>query len=277
MDQKSTKRLSNKKVYGPLCEKTLHSALKKELMTNFGFENMAVISDILIERFLNIIKEFTAEKERLQPYQTMVIGIDKHEKFGYGTSIADVKLKPAIITIMTPEEMMQLADGKPIRELRPMVVARILKESYSQGSVLSLSTMSVLLGVGHTTIGSAIKKYYKEHPGEVLPYAGTIFDMGRTLTHKDVALDCMYQGMLTQEIARRINHYPERVDKYLDDHKRIIEAYEAGYSVEKICFLTGLSTSLVKEHIKYYEKVKDELKLNLDFGTVSNYDPKLIS
>jgi len=262
MDQKSTKRLSNKKVYGPLCEKTLHSALKKELMTNFGFENMAVISDVLIERFLNIIKEFTAEKERLQPYQTLVIGIDKHEKFGYGTSITDVKLKPAIITIMTPEEMMLLANVKSIIELRPQIIARIFKEAYSQGSVLSFSTICVLLGISPATITKALEKYYEEYPGEVLPHAGTIFDLGRTLTHKEVALDCLYQGMLTQEIARRINHYPERVDKYLDDHKRIIEAYEAGYSVEKICFLTGLSPSLVKEHIEYYEKVKNKLNSN---------------
>ena len=132
MDQGSSKRLRNKRVYGPLCEKTLHSALKKELMTNFGFENMVVVADVLIERFLNIIKEFTAEKERMQPYQTMAIGIDKHEKFGYGTSIANVKLKPAIITLMTPEEMMLLADGKSIRELRSEIVARIFKEAYSR-------------------------------------------------------------------------------------------------------------------------------------------------
>ena len=122
--------------------------------------------------------------------------------------------------------------------------------------------MGILLGVAQETIGKAVKKYYKDHPGEVLPHAGTIFDLGRTLTHKDAALDCLYQGMLTQEIARRINHYPERVDKYLDDHKRIIESYEAGYLAEKICFLTGLSPSLVKEHIKYYEKVKDKMNLN---------------
>ncbi|ODS35658.1 MAG: hypothetical protein A7316_03465 [Candidatus Altiarchaeales archaeon WOR_SM1_86-2] len=132
MDQENSKRLSNKRIYGPLCEKTLHSALKRELMTNFGFENMVVVADVLIERFLNIINEFTLEKERLQPYQTMVIGIDKHEKFGYGTSIANVKLKPAIITLITPEEIMLLADGKSIMDVRPLIVARILKEAYSQ-------------------------------------------------------------------------------------------------------------------------------------------------
>ena len=262
MDQGSSKRLSNKRIYGPLCEKTLHSALKKELMTNFGFENMVVVADVLIERFLNIIKEFTVDKERLQPYQTMVIGIDKHEKFGYGTSIANVKLKPAIITLMTPEEMMLLADGKSIIDLRPQIIVRIFKEAYSQGSVLSFSTICVLLGISPYTVSKALDKYYEDHPGEVVPHAGTIFDLGRTLTHKDVTLDLSYQGMLTQEIARQINHYPERVDKYLYDHKRIIEAYEEGYSVEKIRFLTGLSQSLVEEHIKYYENVKDKMDLN---------------
>ena len=142
MDTQARKRLSNKAVYGPLSQKTLHSALKRELLTNFGFDNMALIADLLIDRFLAIVDEFSTAPGQLQPYQTMVIGVDKREKFGYGTRIANVKLKPAIVSLITPQEIQELAQGTPLRELQPRMMARIFKEAYAQGSVLTLRTCS---------------------------------------------------------------------------------------------------------------------------------------
>lgn len=50
--------------------------------------------------------------------------------------------------------------------------------------------------------------------------------------------------------------------KYLYDNKRVIEVYETGHSFEKICFITASLLLLIKEHIKYYEKLKKEMNLN---------------
>ena len=119
MDAQTHKRLSNKAIYGPLSQKTLHRALRRELLTNFGFENMALIADLLIDRLLGIVDEFSVAPGRLQPYQTMVIGVDKREKFGYGTRIANVKLKPAIVSLITPDEILELAQGTSLRALQP--------------------------------------------------------------------------------------------------------------------------------------------------------------
>ena len=51
-----TDRLHKKAVYGPLTKQTLQAVLKRELLTNFGFENMGVVADVLIQRFLAIIE-----------------------------------------------------------------------------------------------------------------------------------------------------------------------------------------------------------------------------
>jgi len=258
MDTQARKRLSNKAIYGPLSQKTLHSALKRELLTNFGFENMALVADLLIDRFLAIVEEFSVAPGRLQPYQTMVIGVDKREKFGYGTRITNVKLKPAIVSLITPEEILALAEGTPLRELQPRMVARIIKEAYEQGSVLSLSIVGLLFGVSQTTISGWVKKYRESHPDKVLPYAGVVFDLGPTLTHKGPVLMLHYQGLLTQEIARRVNHNPQRVDKYLKDQHRIVAAHEAGHTFDEICLLTGLSPKLVQEHLEWYRRFADK-------------------
>ena len=253
MDAQTCKRLSNKNIYGPLTPKTLLSALKRELLANFGFENMALVADLLIDRFLAIVDEFSVTPGRLKPYQTMLIGVDKREKFGYGTRIANVKLKPAIVSLITPEEILDLADGTPLPKLRPRMVARIIKEAFSQGAVLSFSIVGLLFGVSKSTVGRWVKQYSESHPGEILPHAGVIFDLGRTQTHKGPILSLHYQGLLTQEIARRTNHDPQRVDKYLKDHHRIVAAHEAGHSFDKTCLLTGLSPSLVRQHLDWYE------------------------
>jgi hypothetical protein len=253
MDTQAQKRLSNKRVYGPLSERTLHSALKRELLTNFGFENMALVADLLIDRFLAIIDEFSVASGRLQPYQTMVIGVDKREKFGYGTRIADIKLKPAIVTLITPEELLELAEGTPLRALQPRIAARIIEEAYAQDAVLTLSTIGLLFGVSKTTVSKWMMKYREDHPDETLHHAGIVFDMGRTQTHKGPILMLYYQGLLTREIARRTNHDPHRVDKYIKDHQRVAAAHQANHSFSEICLLTGLSPNLVQEHLDWLQ------------------------
>lgn len=258
MDTQAQKRLRNKAIYGPLSQKTLHSALKRELLTNFGFENMTLIADLLIKRFLAIVDEFSVAPDRLGPYQTIVIGVDKREKFGYGTRISNLQLKPAIVSLITPEEILALAEGTPLPELRPSMVARIIREAFDQGAVLSLSTVSLLFAVSPTTIGEWVKKYYASHPGEVLPHAGVVFDVGRTRTHKGPILMLYYQGLLTQEIARRTKHDPQRVDKYLNDHQRIVTAHEAGHPFDEICLLTGLSPHLVRQHLDWYQRLTNK-------------------
>lgn len=253
MDKKAAKRQYQKAIYGPLGKKSLHSALKRELLTNFGFENMQLMADILIERFLALVNEFSQEKERLLPYQTLIIGVDKNECFGYGKGIEEVQLKVATISLITPEEIAKLAQGDSLEQLRPSMVARILREAYSQNTVLSFSTLAILFSVDGATISRWVNKYYQQNPGELLPHAGSIFDLGRTISHKERAIELLYQGLLTQEIARRMAHHPDRIDRYLNDHKRVVEAYKAGHRAEEISFLTKLQLSLVKEHIKLYK------------------------
>lgn len=252
------KRLSHKATYGPLAQKTIHNVLKKELLTNFGFSEMGLIADTLIKRLLEIVDEFSPEKIRLLPYQTLVLGVDIKEKMGYGKRMIQTKLKPAIITLFTHKELEGLADGASLEELRPNRVARILKEIYSQGATIPFSELGLLLGVSATTIHQAVKDYYKEHPDERLPHPGTIFDLGPTISHKVLAIELALKGFLTREIARRINHDPSNVDKYLDGFERVLGLMEEGKDLNRICFFTKLSPSLVRE----YQRIIKELKID---------------
>jgi len=66
-------------------------------------------------------------------------------------------------------------------------VARILCEAYEQGGVLNQADMSHLIGVSAGTIGKDIRESQLEQ-GVILPYRGTIHDIGPTSTHKIIII-----------------------------------------------------------------------------------------
>lgn len=233
--------------------------LKRELLTNFGFENMGVVADVLIQRFLAIIEKYAPLEKRSRPYQTLVLAVDKHEKFGYGKRMEECQLVPVVINLITPEELQELAEGAKLRELRPKIAARILREAHDQGGVLPFSTVGLLIGLhSATTVGHAVALFYEENPDVVLPHSGTIFDLGRTLTHKKTSVLLKHQGLLDLEIARRMNHHPRAVARYNNDDERVGQLSEEGKSPEMISFTTGLSLSIVKEYIAIRQEMKQQ-------------------
>jgi predicted XRE-type DNA-binding protein len=244
--------------YGPLSQKTLHNVLKRELFEQFGFENMGLIADALIKRFLEIIDEFSPEKIRLLPGQVLWLAVDAREKCGYGKPIFRSKLVPVILTLVSPDDLQRMAEERVTRkELYPEIIARILKEAMKQGGVLALSDVGVLLGLSHSRVSRIIKRYSKEHQDDVLPHRGTVHDIGPTITHKIQAIELKLKGLFTQEIARRICHDPSAVDVYVNDFERVYELYRKGESIVKICFYTKLSRTLVEEYIKIVKELKE--------------------
>lgn len=252
--------LSQKTIYGPLAQKSLKNLLKKELITNFGFEHMHVIADVLIDRFLTIINNCSVEKERVKPYQTIAFAIDKNQRLGYGKTMSQIKLIPVIINIITNQELKELASGKYLRDLRPKIVARILKEAYAQGGVLSLNDVAILCGVPNWATKKAVQDYYKDHPDEVLPHAGTIFDCGATMTHKRKIIKLYLSGLLTKEIAERSNHHPVNVDNYISNFEQVRSLYEEGKNIHQIVFFTKLSQNLAEEYIQIIKELKESKK-----------------
>ncbi len=82
MNRPAARRLSQKQVYGPACNKNLRGILRKELLTNFGFEHMFLMADVLIDRFLAIIEEADILHGPLEPFQTVIYGYDKLKRSG---------------------------------------------------------------------------------------------------------------------------------------------------------------------------------------------------
>ena len=259
MSSQAAKRLCQKKIYGAVANKNIRAILRKELLTNFGFEHMFLMADVLIERVLQIVKEADVIAGHLEPFQTVVYGYDKHRKFRFARRPYQLNLRAARVHIITSDEIAQLTHGASLPRLRSEMAVRILKEAYDQDVILSFADVGLVMCQSPARISQLVRDYRQAHPGEFIPHCGTLLDMGGTITHKREAILLYLQGHLTSEIARKIQHNPEDVDRYIYDYQRVVELAQEGRTVAQISFLTNLRQHLVREHIALW-KVFDSMR-----------------
>ena len=108
---------------------------------------------------------------------------------------------------------------------------------------------------------------YQENFGVILPTAGTILDMGRTLTHKTIVVEMSLEGLSTQQIARRIFHTPEAVDNYLRLFDRVLVIRYFRMPPHLMRQVTGHSLALINEHLALVEKHFPSEKELVDYLT----------
>lgn len=254
MKSQTAKRLYKKAKYGPAANKNIRAILRKELLTNFGFEHMFLMADVLIDRFLEIVQEADVIGGHLEPFQTVVYGYDKLKKFEFARRSGNLHLRPARVNIVTAEEIARLRDGAGLPQLRGEMAVRILKEAYAQNAILSFADVGLVMCQVPACVAHLVRWYREAHPGEFLPHCGSVLDMGPTRSHKREAVLLYLQGHLTSEIARQIQHAPEDVDRYIYDYQRVIELTQEGQSVNQISFLANMRPHVVKEHIALWKE-----------------------
>jgi hypothetical protein len=131
-------------------------------------------------------------------------------------------LVPVVLNLLTPQEQsLTLVSRGDLKALKVRQVERVTAEAWQQDGVLTMLDLEWLLGVNGATLRQMLTAY-QEHFGVILPTAGTVLDMGRTLTHKTIVVEMALDGMSTQQISRRIFHTPEAVDNYLRLFDRVL-------------------------------------------------------
>jgi len=258
MNGRTVRRPHQRDHYGPAADKNIRGILRQELLTNFGFEHMFLMADVLIDRFLKIIHEAEVIHGPLEPFQTVVYGYDKLKKFTFARRPYRLHLRSARVTMITVEEMALLRDGVSLPQLRSEIAVRILREAYAQNVILSFTDVGLIMCQSPARISQLVRKYRESHPGEFIPHCGSVLDMGGTLTHKRQAILLYLQGHLTSEIARKIEHAPEDVDRYIYDYQRVIELAQEGKPAAQIGFVTGLRPHVVRQHVGLWKELQTQ-------------------
>jgi DNA-binding CsgD family transcriptional regulator len=244
-----TKRLLYKSIFGVFQQKSLFNVVRRELVLNFGYDNKLAIADVLAQRMLELFEEYAPDREKVQPQQVIWLAVDASDPPGYGKTLADTRQRSVILDLWAKEEIEELANGARPKALLPQRVARLCQQAFQQGGLLTVTDLSLILGISGSTVRHAMQVWEEAHQ-QLLPTRSTIHDLGSTISHKRQIVALHLQGYFTSEIARMTNHDPHNVDRYLRDFERVYDMARDGAPLNKICFLTGLSPRLVKEYLR---------------------------
>ena len=244
-------------IKSPDCRKRFHSAkvrfLEGALNNFFKCELPKVLGPILrsklVEELIKLLGQLLPLKAHLKPGQMVWNAVSINTRADW----ANVRFVPVVLTMINEHDIEQLASGVRMSEIAKQGIARITKEAYEQGALLSMRDIGLLTWRYSGAISRYRKQYEKEH-NVTLPHPGSLQDMGSCVSHKSMIIkkvEIDKKDPLT--VAQETNHSPWAVDRYIKDFNRVRVCYQDGKDKQFISLATGLNKSVVCEYIQLIE------------------------
>lgn len=224
------------------------NAVKQLLREEYQFLGGQRVQDLFVADLVELQDQFLVDASRLDAGQVVWWAVDKDDKPKRAQTIEQTRMVPVILTLAATSDVEAILEGSSRAEVRRERIARMLREAYEQGGVLALSDVALLTGTESKSVSMHVRAYQEEH-GVVLPYRGTVHDMGRALTHKRIIVGLFLENVPTPEIARRTRHSLEACDRYIKAFKRVRKLYNDGVPPENISPDLEMSPSLVREYV----------------------------
>jgi hypothetical protein len=211
------------------------------------------LRQLLINKIIELFDTHTVANEHLKPGQMLWIAVDKNTR----ADSTKVRYRPIVLTMITADEITELADGKltPPQQL-PAATARILKEAYAQGALLSMRDLELIFKRVPSEM-STIRQKYENQTSEVLPTPATLQDMGSGITHKTLILKkILVEKKDMAKVRQETNHSQQAIDRYLKSYRRVEMLLDDKKNILYISKVTGLSPYLILQYERIYTDTK---------------------
>jgi hypothetical protein len=245
-------------------QELFHGAESKEDIVNFLGNEAGVPPAIREAMFLDLARlraHFCPLAASLRSGQMPLVSM--HVKAGRRLELPTrlQPLAPVLVTLITAEEFEKLGDKttfqyEELMGLHARRMARVLVEAYQQDGLICYSELQWCFLMSNNTISRLLGWYQRKH-NVILPSPGTVLDMGRMLTHKDIIVRLHLEGLTVLEISRQTYHAPRSVDAYLKVFDSVLILHLYGLSKVLMSRVLTRGISLIEE---YLELVKDNLK-----------------
>lgn len=247
----ASKRYSS--VHKRFLKPAIENFFKTELSKTFGPNIRSFIAEELIKIFQNNNRDIKS----IKPGQVLWNAIHKDTR----ADSHKMKLVPVILTLVNDEDISKLEKGLKVSEHKQNMVARILKEAYSQDALLSMRDVSLLLGISDS-YATSIRKNYEEKHKVNLPHPGNLQDMGSCITHKyQIIYKCAVEKKDPLVVAKETNHSIIAVDRYLKDFNRVKALYLDNKNENYIHLVTRLSLKLIAQYIRIINQYVKEINV----------------
>jgi hypothetical protein len=235
----------SQKHFGSARKRFLQSSIEtffdREFPRTFG----PVIRQKLAEKIVDLVNQQLPSKEFLRPGQCVWNAVSITTR----PDSPDCRLIPVILTLVDSSDIEQLAGGIPMSVIAQQSIARICREAFEQGALLSMRDIGLLVWRSNAAI-SVIRKSWETDQKTTLPHVGTLQDFGTCISHKTTIIrKVIYEGKDPRRAADETKHSQRAVDRYLKDFHRVRTCYEHVPDIDFIVCTTGLSKYLVKQYM----------------------------
>jgi len=244
-------RPRRERIYSPLRDKTLNSVLCHQFVTEFGFENKVPIAEVMIKRILDTIETFVRPHSLLQPGQLLWMAVRHDGRKHTFRSMKETPQVPVILDVVTDGDLDALSNGTDMVTVRRGRQVRLLEQALAQGGVLAQSDLSAITLVSDGQVSHDLAQIQKAE-GRLLPYRGSVQDLGPTLSHKVDVARLLEAGYLEPDICRKLSpvHDLRSVERYAQTYKNVLKLLDRGFAPMEISGILSLSNRLVNSYIE---------------------------
>jgi hypothetical protein len=251
------KKPDYEKRYASAQDRFLHGAIAKYLADSFPKLFGENIVEKMAAELIAIFEQLNRGTNTIAPGQMLWYALHKDTR----ADSPNKKLVPVILTLVEQEDIAMLAKGEKREIVAQRTIARLFKEAYEQGGILSTRDVALIACHSCTTVISQKRKTFEEKNNVVLPHTGVLHDMGSCITHKK---QIVYKVVVEKKdptwVAKETNHSQKAVDTYLQGYYRVKTIYQTIKDVQQIAFLTQISKHVVKQYIELYNEFEEQQK-----------------
>ena len=244
------RRTDRQETYAPLREKTLFNVLRHQFVTEFGYDNKVIFAEAMITRILQTIAAFVQPTALLKPGQLLWMAVAHDGQKHAHQPLQEIPQTPVILDLVTDDELRALADGQAFAEVRQQRLARLLRQAFAQGGVLAQNDLAAISLLHRTQVAQALQ-HVQETEHCLLPYRGTVQDIGATVTHKVEVIRLFEAGYLEPDICQRLSvpHDLAAVENYVQTYKNVLKLFERGFAPREVSGILAISEPLVNAYI----------------------------
>lgn len=217
------------------------------------------VRKLVVDKIIELFETYTVPTDHVKPGQMVWVAVDKNTR----ADSKNVRYRPVVLTMITLPEIDDLVSGKatPPQQLQG-AIARILKESYAQGALLSMRDLALIFKRYPGEMSKARQQYEKK-TGEVLPTPATLQDMGSGITHKALILKkILVEKKDMAKVRQETHHTQKAIDRYVKSYRCIEILLDDNKSNLYIARVTGLSPFLIMQYEQIYKETKSAPNLS---------------
>jgi hypothetical protein len=230
--------------------KSLKHILVDRFLNHYGYDKGAVTASAIVDDLLALIDQYYrySDNSFLKQGQMVWIAVPVDEYPKKGKSMAQTRLRPVVLDIISDSDIEDMKTPIHHREIRLKRIERWTTQAYDQGALLSQLDLAVLLNTSSYTAGQYVREYQNLYH-RPLPTRGNIQLIGGGQTHKRQIIALYLRGFLVPSICQRTCHSKEAVERYIRDFESVKLLSTKFDDVDLISRIIRLSPTVVKQYL----------------------------